>query len=59
MGKPKAERPLVHWQQGAFTGGDYRRSSVIPFVAQVCGKKSKEQNGSQNCNKYMHISQHD
>ena len=30
---PEAERPLMHEQQGAFTGGDYRRSLVIPFVA--------------------------
>ncbi|ROS15901.1 hypothetical protein EDF82_1011 [Raoultella sp. BIGb0399] len=29
----KAESPLAQMQQGAFTGGDYRRSSVIPFVA--------------------------
>jgi hypothetical protein len=29
----KKERPLEHRQQGAFTGEDYRRSSVIPFVA--------------------------
>lgn len=29
----KKERPLEHRLQGAFTGEDYRRSSVIPFVA--------------------------
>ncbi|MGV2699628.1 hypothetical protein [Raoultella ornithinolytica] len=29
----KQKAPWCSQQQGAVTGGDYRRSSVIPFVA--------------------------
>jgi hypothetical protein len=48
----------VQKQQGALTGGDYRRSLVIPFVTEIRGKKTKEQDRSQYCHKYMHVSQH-
>lgn len=54
----KKVAPCAVMRQGAFAVQDYLRSLVIPFVAEVRGEKSGKQDNSQNCHKYVHISQH-
>jgi len=56
----KSKRPLdVHIHEGPVSGRDYLRSLIIPFVAEISGKKTGKKNNTQYCHKYVHIAQHD
>jgi len=39
------------FSQGAISAGDYQRSSVIPFVAEISSKEPGKNNNAQYCDK--------